>query len=119
MKFTFEPEPLIKLVESAEQGHLEQQGGESLLQLVACQNRVWVSNGKPEGSVDAMVWEDGQGLVSAAKLLALLKAYRFQANVTIEAERGYLRIGGSSIPLLSSCPWAIATEASQVDFATD
>ncbi len=119
MKFTFEPESMIKLVESAEQGDSQQPGGDSVLQLVACQGRVWVSNDRPEGSLDAMVWEDGQGTVSAPKLLALLKSYRFQANVTIEAERGHLRIGGSSIPLISCCPWAIASEASQVDFATD
>ncbi len=118
MKFTFDPESMIKLVESAEAGH-RQEGGESTLQLMASQGRVWVSNDKPEGSLAAMVWEDGQGTVSAPELLALLKAYRFEGNVTIEAERGHLRIGGSSIPLISSSPWAIASEASQVDFATD
>lgn len=119
MKFTCEPESMIQLVAAADARRARENRSDLEVQLVACQRRVWVGVGQPEGSVDAMVWEDGQGTVSAPGFLALLKAYRFEANVTVEAEGGRLRIGGSSIPLISSCPWALASETSQVDFATD
>jgi len=119
MRFTVEPEPLIKIVSMVGEWAPGRKNAGPPLRMVASAGRVRVESRREAAEIDAAVWEDGQCTLSQAKLLAALKPYREQTDVTIQGDERGLRVGERSMSVLSYQPQTAAPKAFQIFLATD
>jgi hypothetical protein len=119
MKISIKPGPFIRMVELVGEPVPSHKRAGTLLRLVASQGRVCVQSGGTVAEAEAAIWENGQCSVSRLQLLNALKAYRGEAELTLEADAHGLRIDGFSMPVSCYCPAAAVPAAFQIYLATD
>jgi hypothetical protein len=119
MRFTIEPEPLIKTASMVIEWMPDRKKGDLVLLMVACAGRVRLESRTRAAEIDAPVWEDGQCTLSQAKLLETLKVYRDKTKVTFQADDHGLWIGEHWMAVMSYHARAAAPKAFQIFLATD
>jgi hypothetical protein len=90
-----------------------------MLRIVACPGGVCIESNETVAKVEAVVWEDGQCTLFRAHCLRVVKAYRDEANLTIEADRHGLNVGGFLLTVSSYRPYAVAPLKFQAFLVTD
>ena len=118
MRFTIEPEPLIKTVAMVGEWLPGRRKAEPTLRLVACAGRVYVESGGTVAEIEAAVSEDGQCGLSRRKLLAELQTHREEAQVTIHADGQGLLIGERWVPVQGYLSRTASPAAFQIFVAT-
>jgi hypothetical protein len=116
MVVTIEPRVLMDMIEAT--GGNEP-GDAQMVRLLASRGRLAVQHGGARSERHSIVWNEGQCRLGASELVSLLKPFRLDSAVTLEARAGFLRVRHSAVPVLSSGAWTATSERSQTDFATD
>ena len=119
MRFTIEPEPLIKIVSMVGEWMPERKKADVVLSMVACAGRVRIESRNRAAEIDASVWEDGQCTLAQADLLEALKEYREETHVTIQADDHGLQVGERWMSVMRYHSRTAAPKAYQIFLATD
>jgi hypothetical protein len=120
MTFTAEPELLLRRLEEGTAEHTHSPASEArLARLSASDSHLSVEAAETKAEINAVVWHSGQCAVSVEELQRLLKTYRYQPNITIDANSQGLRVGGSWMSVFHYCDWVIPSSALPEDMATD
>lgn len=119
MKFATETETFIRVLEMLGGELSLAKGADSPLQLSACHERVSVRINGTVASVEALVWEEGQSLLSYHSLLSLLRQLRDEPNVLVQADFGGLRIQNHVLPVREFSGYTRLPDRFQIYLATD
>jgi len=101
MKFSIELDALIRIVETVSKKMPNRQGVDARLRVIASPAQVVVASNQTEAGIKALVSQEGRCTLRRTKFLSVLRTYVGKANLTIEADKCGLRIGGFSMPVLS------------------
>ncbi len=110
MKFTVETESFIRLMEMLDESAGERKRSFGPVKLSAYRLRLSVERHESIAQIEAVVWQEGQCTVSAARLLSSLRACRGELNLKLELAGQRLRVGESLLPVFERGP-AVAANA--------
>jgi hypothetical protein len=119
MKFTIQAGSFIRMVQMVSERVSKTKQAKPILRLTACEGRACVQSASRVAETEARIWEDGECTLPQAGLLKRLKAYPRELNLTVEADEQGLRLGRSSMPVISYVSHPPAPTKFQIFLASD
>ena len=104
MKFTIERQVLIRMTEQAHGRSRSKKSREASIKLAACAARVFVAGSAATAGYEALVFSDGECFIPAKNLLAVLRTYPNQTNLTITVDARGLHIDQFTMPVTGFAP---------------
>jgi DNA polymerase III sliding clamp (beta) subunit (PCNA family) len=119
MKFTIEAGSFIRMVQMVSERVSKSKRVKPVLRLTACEGRACVQSADRVAETEARIWEQGECTLPQARLLKRLKAYPRELNLTVEADEQGLRLGHSSMPVITYASRPAAPANFQIFLASD
>lgn len=119
MKFTIEAGSFIRMVQLVSERVSKSKRAKPIVRLTACEGRACVQSAGRVAETEARIWEDGECTLPQARLLKSLKSYPREVDLTVEADEQGLRLGHSSMPVISYASRPAAPTKFQIFLASD
>ncbi len=119
MKFTIKAGSFIRMVQMVSERVSQTKRAKPIVRLMACEGRACVQSAGRVAETEARIWEDGECTLPQAGLLKRLRAYPRELDVMVEADARGLRLGRSSMPVISYVARPAAPAKFQIFLASD